>query len=358
MLTVALPAVAQEQLPLVVVEQPQRQDVIQYLESTGTLAAENAVDLVARASGLLEKANFRDGDMVKKGDVVFVIEQEPYQVSLASAQADLRQQEASLTQATSNLERQRSLKDKSVVSASALEDAIAQSEIAKAQVEAARARLRTAEINLDYTEIRAPFDGILSARLADVGAYINGASAQTLATVVQPDPLYVNFTASDRQVVAIRKAMLERNMQVGNFDLPVTVEVSLSSGDGYPFSGPLDYIAPEIDAATGTIALRGLIGNPDRLLSPGIFVKVRIAAARREAALTVPEKAIGNGQEGRFLMVVGEGNRIEQRLVEIGEPVGNGRREILSGLRAGDKVVVRGGAVVEPGETVSVAMAQ
>ncbi|MBR0557036.1 efflux RND transporter periplasmic adaptor subunit [Ciceribacter sp. L1K23] len=353
-LALASGAGAQERLPLVAVEKPKAMDVVQYLQSTGTLAAEQSVDLVARASGLLEKVNFRDGEKVKKGDVIFGIEREPYEISLASAQADVRQQEASLAQAAANLTRQRDLKDKSVVSASALEDAIAQHAIAESQLAAARARLRTAELNLGYTEITAPFDGILSARLADVGAYINGAAAQKLATLVKPDPLHVNFTATDRQVVEIRRRMLERGMQVGNFGLPVSVELSLTDGDGYPFNGPLDYVAPEIDPTTGTMALRGEIANPDLLLSPGMFVKVRVAVAMRPDALTVPERAIGNTQEGRTVLVVGEENRIEQRLVEIGAPAEAGRREIRSGLEPDDRVVIRGGAAVAPGQVVSV----
>lgn len=340
----------------VVVAAPERREVTQYLESTGTLSAENQVDLVARASGLLDKVNFRDGAAVKKGDVVFIIEQEPYQIGLDSAKADLAQAEASHRQAEANLSRQRGLKDKSIVSASVLEDAIAQSEITKAQVAAAQARVRSARLDLEHTEIKAPFDGLLSARSVDVGAYINGASAQKLASVVQTDPLYASFVATDRQVIAIRQALLERDVKMADMQSSIRVEVSLTPGDGFPYSGPLDYIAPQIDASTGTLSVRGLIDNPQNLLAPGMFVRARVPVRYRPNALTVPEKAIGNTQEGRIVLVVGDGDRVEQRRVTLGEPVEGDLREITEGIQASDRVIVEGGDAVSPGDVVSVSV--
>lgn len=344
-------AMAQQAPRKVVAQAPVAARITRHLHSTGRFQPVSGVDLVARVSGTLERVNFPDGAPVRAGDVVFVIEQEPYRIGVASAQADLAQARANLVQASANLARQKELAGRQVVSASTLDSAVAQNDTASAQVAAAEAAVRSAELNLGYTEIRAPFDGILSARTADVGAYINAASAPKLASLVQPDPLYVLFSADEQQVIAIRKALAERQKTLADMG-SIAVEIGVQTETGYPHAGRLDYVAPEFDSNTGTIAVRGVIPNPDRLFVPGMFARVRVPFGEHDA-LTVPDTAIGNAQQGRVVLVLGADNRVEQRRVVPGELTDNGMREIVDGLAAGDRVIVRGGGGLRSGEAVT-----
>jgi RND family efflux transporter MFP subunit len=347
------PALAQETEHKVVVQPPSKQAVTRYLYSTGTIDAVASIDLVARVSGTLEKVNQKDGAAVKKGDVLFVIEQEPYQISVASAQASLDQQNANLKQQQDNLARQQVLQKQNATSASTVESAVAQADSAKALVAAAEANLRSAKLNLSYTEITAPFDGILSAHLSDVGAYINAASTPKLASLVQPDPVRVNFTINEKQVVQIRKALAARKQKLGDLG-PIKVDIGLPSEDAYEYTGTIDYVAPELDAASGTIAVRAVAENKQGLFSPGMFVRVRIAADTVADALVIPQRAISTGQQGENVLVVNKDNHVEFRLVTSGEQLPSGLQEITKGLTADDRVVVEGMDNVQPGDTATI----
>lgn len=351
-LILTVPAMA-EDAQKVVAQPPAKQSVTRYLFSQGTIAAINSVDLVARVSGTLQKVNREDGAAVKKDEVLFVIEQEPYQISVASAQASLDQQNANLTQANSNLTRQQDMQKKNLTATATVEAAVAQAETAKALVAASQAQLQNAQLNLSYTEIKAPFDGILSEHLIDVGAYINAASTPKLASVIQPDPLRVNFTVNEKQVIQIREALAERHKKLGDMG-PIKVEIGLPTDPNYPYSGTIDYIAPELDSSSGTVSVRAMMPNTQRLFSPGMFVRVRIPVVTNADALVIPESAIGNDQEGPTVMTVGKDNRVEAKVVTLGEAAGNGLREIVKGLAATDRVIVQGADNVQPGDAVNV----
>lgn len=334
----------------VVIETATVHQVTRYLHSTGTLRAVNAVDLVARVSGTLEKINFPDGARVRKDDVLFVIEQEPYRISLASAEAERAQAEANLAKTRANLRRQEELSSKQVATIAARETALAEHEVAKAQVASAEAKVRTARLNLRYTEIRAPFDGILAERTVDAGAYVNAASTPKLASLLQPDPIHAVFSANEPQVIEIRKRLLQRNMTVREIGT-IQVELGLQTEDGYPHSGEVDFIAPELDPASGTVTVRAKVGNPDRLFSPGMFVRVRLPLVRRPV-LAIPETAIGNSQGGHTVLTLDSQNRVVLRKVVTGDPLEGGLREIVKGLAAFDRIIVEGAGGVRPGETV------
>jgi RND family efflux transporter MFP subunit len=346
-------ALAAEAGRKVVVQTPSKQAVTRYFFATGTVSAVASVDLVGRVSGTLDKVNRKDGALVRRGDVLFVIEQAPYQIAVQGAQATLDQQNANLTQANENLTRQQDLFSKKATSASTVENAVAQAATTKALVAAAEASLKTAKLNLAYTEIKSPLDGILSARLYEEGAYINAAQTPKLASVIQPDPFRVNFTASEADIIRLRKAIAARKIKVDDL-ATIKVEIGLPSETDYPYPGTLDYIAPDLDATTGTIALRSVAKNVDGLFSPGMFVRLRIPLAKDTDALAVPDRAIGTGQEGSTVLVIGKDGQVETRLVTLGQPLASGLTEIAKGLAASDQVVVEGLDNVQPGDTPTI----
>jgi len=337
--------------PKVTVANPVRQPVTNYLEVTGNTAAINTVDLVARVQGFLEEIHFKDGDTVKKGTVLFTIEPEPYQVKLDQAEAAEDGAAATLKQSEAEYQRQANLAAKDFASKSALDSALATRDSNKANLVQAKANTRTAEINLGYTKVVAPFDGIVTAHLVSVGELV-GTSPTQLATIVQLEPIYVNFNISEEDVLRVRAEMRRRGLTQSDLK-KVPAEVGLQSETGYPHKGLLDYAAPALNTATGTLPVRAIFPNTDRALLPGNFVRVRVPVQQQADALLVPEVALGSDQGGRYVLVVNGDNVVEQRKVGVGQVVGD-QRVIESGLKADDRVVVSGliraipGAKVDP----------
>jgi RND family efflux transporter MFP subunit len=335
--------------PKVTVAHPAQQPVTNYLEVTGNMAAVNSVDLVARVQGFLQEIHYKDGDFVKKGTVLFTIEPEPYQVKLDQAKAAEDGAAATLKQAEAEYKRQADLASRDFASKSTLDQALATRDSAKAGLLQAQTNTRIAEINLSYTQVTAPFDGIVTARLVSVGELV-GTSPTLLAQIIQLDPIWVNFNVSEQDVLRVRAEM--RRQGLGPADLKkVPVEVGLQSETGYPHKGLLDYAAPTLNVATGTLPVRGIFQNADRALLPGNFVRVRVPIQEVPQALLVPEVALGSDQGGRYVLVVNGDNVVEQRKVGVGQIVGE-MRVIETGLTPDDRVVVVGLIRAIPGEKV------
>jgi RND family efflux transporter MFP subunit len=335
--------------PVVKVALPIEQQVTRYLEATGNTAAVNSTNLVARVQGFLQGINYRDGDIVKEGTVLFTIEREPYKLKLVQAKAAEAAAQATLKQTELEYERQVDLAARAVASKAALDNATANRASAQAKLEQARADTAQAGINLGYTEVKAPFDGVVTARLVSLGELVGANGPTQLATIVAIEPIYVNFTISEQDVLRARAEI--RRLGLTQQDLKkVPVEVGLQSDEGYPHKGTLDYFAPSVSQGTGTLALRAILPNTDRLLLPGYFVRVRIAEDEAKALL-VPDAALGSDQGGRYVLVIDKNNVVEPRKVTIGPKVGD-LRVIEKGLAPDDRVVIAGTLRAVPGQKV------
>jgi RND family efflux transporter MFP subunit len=341
--------------PKVTVASPVEQDVTPYFESTGNVAAVNSVDLVARVQGFIQAISYTDGDYVKQGTSLFTIEPEPYRLKVEGAKASIASAKAAYTQAQAEYQRQADLVAKQVASQANYDKALAQRDSAQADLQTAQVNERQAEIDYGYTNVTAPFDGVVSARQVSLGQFVGGGAQPTvLATIVELDPIWVNFNASESDVQRVR-ANLARTGRTTADLLGIPVEVGLQTEEGYPHQGKLDYIAPTVNTATGTLAARATFANADRVLLPGYFVRVRIPG-RAAPALLVPDVALGSDQTGRYVLVVNKDNVVEQRQVEAGQRVGD-LRVIQHGLGKDDRVIVGGIMRAIPGQKVEAATA-
>jgi RND family efflux transporter MFP subunit len=336
--------------PKVTVALPLQQKVTRYLEATGYAAAVNTTNLVARVQGFLQEIKYKDGDLVKQGATLFVIEPEPYKLKLEQAQAAEAGAQATLKQAEAEYERQVELASRQVATKVALDNATANKDSALARLKQAQVDTKQAAINLGYTQVKAPFDGIVTARLVSLGELVGANGPTQLATIVQTNPIYVNFSINEQEVLNIRADM--RRLGITQEELKqFPIEVGLQTDAGYPYRGTLDYVAPAIDRATGTLAVRAILQNESGVLVPGNFVRVRVGAADEHDSLLVPDAALGSDQGGRYLLVVGKDDMVEQRKVTIGPRVGE-LRVIDSGLEPGDRVVIAGVLRAIPGQKV------
>lgn len=291
--------------PQVGVAHPVQQKVRSYLEGTGNTVAVNQIDLVARVKGFLSAIEYQDGAAAARGQTLFVIEQAPYQAQLQQAQASLQIAQASLAQTQAEFDRQQTLVRQNVTSQSNLDQARAARDTAQGNVQNAQGGVTIAAINLGYTNVAAPFDGVVTQHLASVGALVGASGDTKLATLVQLKPIYAAFNVSEQDVLRIRAALKARRLTQADFDR-IPIEVGLMDEQGYPHAGVLQYIAPELDPATGTILVRGVFDNADRGLLPGLFVRVRVPITEQpQTALLVP-RPHPRQQPGRPLRAGGE----------------------------------------------------
>ncbi|AGK58390.1 RND family efflux transporter MFP subunit [Hyphomicrobium denitrificans 1NES1] len=336
--------------PKIEVAQPLKQTVTRYLDATGNTAAVNSTTLVARVQGFIQAIKYNDGDLVKAGDVLFIIEQKPYQLSLEQAEAGQSSAVADTKKAEADYKRQVDLAAKNIASQATLDQATAAKDAAVAKQKQSDVDIEQAKLNLSYTEVKAPFDGIVTSREVSLGQLVGAGSPTTLATIVQLDPIYVNFAVSETDVQDIRSSMRANGLTRDDLK-KVPIEVGLQSEQGYPHKGTLDYAAPSVTAATGTLMVRGVLPNQDRALLPGYFVRVRVPRAEEPNMLLVPDRVIGSDQSGRYVLVANKDDELEQRKVMLGQQVGD-LRVIEKGLKPEDRVVISGLMSVVPGEKI------
>jgi RND family efflux transporter MFP subunit len=336
--------------PKVEVGLPVQRSITRYIEATGNTAPIKNVDLVARVQGVLQSINYQDGSFVKEGTTLFTIEPDTYKLKLEQAQAAEAGAQASVKQAEADFKRQSDLVQRQAVSQATLDTSTSNRDNAQANLQQAQVNTRIAEVNFGYTNVVAPFDGIVSAHLVSVGELVGAASPTQLATIVALDPIYVNFNVNEQDVLRVRQEARRRGLTSNDLKT-FPIEVGLQTDSGYPHKGNLDYAAPTLTQSTGTLAVRGVLPNPDRVLLPGYYVRVRVPFEQQANALLVPDVALGSDQAGRYVLVVNGENVVEQRKVQTG-PLEGDLRVIESGLKADDRVVTAGLLRAIPGQKV------
>ncbi len=341
--------------PKVAVAKPLQKPAVHYDEATGNTAALNAVDLVARVQGYLEKINYQDGARVKQGTLLFEIQRNTYEAQLEQAKASLASAQATALNDEINYQRVITLgrQGNLAVTQQQIDTAKATLDAANASVENAKASVELATINLGYTRVAAPFDGVVTRHLADIGSLVGYSVPTTLATILQIQPIYVYFTVSESVVLRYRRQLAEEGRSRENYH-KVPVEIGLMTDTGYPIGGHLDYVSPQVNSATGTLEVRAIFENKDGRLLPGLFVRLRVPQPQQqpESALWVDETAIGQNQLGEYLLTLGKDNVVEQRQIKTAESEG-GLKAVESGLTPNDWVVTSGIQRAVPGQKVN-----
>jgi RND family efflux transporter MFP subunit len=316
------------------------QTVSESLVITGNAEAVSQVKLIARVPGYLEQIHFQDGELVKKDDLLFTIQQDQYRDQLQQAQGQLEAQKVLRDHAKLETERYTALLKKHATSQVDVDHWVFQEKTAEANIVAAEAQVALAELNLGYTEVKAPFDGQMSKHLIDPGNMVGGDAQQgSLAEIMQLDPIYVVANISSEQALQIRQNLDQRRLTLDELH-QIPVAAALSDETGFPHRGTVEYVAPQIDPKTGTLYVRGIMRNPNRTLLPGMFVNIQLPMGKvARSALLAPQSALQEDQGGRYLMVVSEDDLVQKRYVQLGETVGD-LQVVISGLGRSDRIVV------------------
>lgn len=338
--------------PEVTVAKAISRDLTEWDEYVGRIAAIDDVELRARVNGYLEKTHFKDGQMVKKGDLLFTIDPRPYQALVDKAAARLSEAEAALALADSNLKRAESLLKSNGISAEEVDIRRGNEQAATAEVQAAKADLAAANLDLEFTRVKAPIDGRIDRDLVTPGNLVSGGSdgATLLTTIVSVDPIHCYFEADESDY--LKYVRLDREgKRPSSRDTANPVELGLADEEGFPHKGKMDFVENAIDRDTSTIQGRAIFDNPDKTLTPGLFARVRLRGEVLENAVQIPDGAIGRDQAENFVWVVDEKNIANRRAIKTGSLI-DGLRVVSEGLEAGERIVVNGLQRVRPGISV------
>lgn len=335
--------------PAVTVATVQTQDVSPQNRLIGRVEAVQSVDLRARVEGVLEKMAFQEGQTVKQGQLLYVIEQDTYQAAVAHAQAAVESAQATLKQAAVNLARYQDLAAHANASRAQLDAAVAQNSTAAAAVSSAEADLRTAQINLGFTTITAPIDGRIGRTAFTAGNVVNAGSG-ALARIVQLDPIRVVFSVSERDYVSQTTEAGGASLQQMGAQFVPTLQ--LSNGADYAQPGKLEFIENQVDPNTGTIALRAVFPNPEAVLVPGETVNITVRPAQSKLQPVVPISAVEENRDGKFVLLVDNANKVVRQPIKAGPQVDQ-NWAVEDGLKGGERLIVEGLQKVQPGMTVN-----
>jgi multidrug efflux system membrane fusion protein len=325
------------------------QSVTEWDEFSGRVRAIDRVEIRPQISGLITEVHFSDGQLVKKGDLLFTIDPRPFQAALTHAQADLAAAQARVALAEINNKRNQNLIASHAIAQSELDttnNALAESQAA---VKADEAAVQTAQINLAYTAITAPVTGRVSRAEITVGNLVNdGVNAPVLTRLVSVSPVYVEFEVDEQTYLKYAANGASGNSGVGR----IPVQMGLANQDGYPRTGRLESLDNQLDTTSGTIRVRAAFDNPTGDLTPGLYAKVRTGGSASESAILVDDRAVGTDQDKKFVMVIDADNKANYRAVELG-PMVNGLRVVRSGLHKDERIVVNGLQRVRPNSIVA-----
>jgi RND family efflux transporter MFP subunit len=335
---------------VVTVSQPLERKVTDFVNFTGRTAAVESVEVRARVSGYIEEVSFQPGQEVKAGQALFKIDPTIYRAAVAKAQADVNLYDAQVKLAVSELERSRRLFTNQAIAREDYEKAQATQQQAIASLAAAKAALTTAQQNLAWTTVSSPIAGKTGVNLLTKGNLVV-ADQTLLTTVVSQDPMYVYFDVDEATVLRVQK-LIREGKATSYQKAAYPIDVGLANEAGYPHHGIIDFVSNQLNRATGTLSVRGQLPNPDRVMTTGLFARVRLPIGRPHPAVLVTDRALGSDQGQRYLLLVDDKNEVGRRDVEIGGLHDGALREITSGVQPTDWVVVEGLLRVRPGITV------
>jgi RND family efflux transporter MFP subunit len=339
--------------PLVTVSPPLAAHAVNWTTFTGQFAAIDDVEIRAQVSGYLTEIHFTDGQIVHKGDLLFVIDPRPYQIQLEQAQASVLTARAQLALADKEVHRIAALQNSGAVTPEQLDERVQQQAAAQAAVETANAAVQAAHLNLEFCHITAPFSGRISNHRVSIGALIAGgasaASSTLLTTLVSLDPIYVNFQMSESDYLAYEHYV---HSATPNQPASNIVQAALSDEAGFPHTGTLNFVDNQIDPNSGTIQARARFPNHDLFITPGEFAQLRLPVTHSEPVLLVPDAALQADQSNQVVMTVAPDGTIVPKIVQTGDMV-DGLREIQSGISRSDKIVIDGLMRAYPGMKVS-----
>jgi len=328
--------------------------ITEWDEYSGRFEASNRVEVRARVSGFLEKVNFSDGQMVEKGQVLFVIDQRPFRIELERAKAGYEQALASLKTAEDNYNRVESLKETGALSTEEYDRRKQAFVHARASLELAAASVDHAKLNLEFTEVKAPISGLVSRDKVNEGNIIDGGSANStlLTTIVATSPIHFYFTESESEYLKyVRLAKEGKRGNARSEGIPVMIK--LSDEEQFMHNALLDFVDNEIDEQSGTIESRAVMDNNDHLLEPGMFGKARISGSEEHKALMIPDEIIGTNQSLRYVYVLDEEHKVSSRNLTLGPLHSNGLRIVRSGLQPKDQLIINNLQKIRPGMPVS-----
>lgn len=340
--------------PAVTVSAPLEESVTRYDEFTGRFRAVERVEVRARVNGYLDEIRFTDGELVEKGDMLFVIDQRPYQIALEQARANLKNARTRLELAQKELERAKDLRSTGAVSQELIDRRNQEYLSAEAAVSSAEAAVHSAALDLEFTEVKAPVSGKISENFVSVGNLVSGglSSATLLTRIVSLDPIYFTFETSEDKLIRYMKSGSFKSDVSITPEEPQTVTSRLLGEERFVHEGTLDFIDNEIDQSTGTLQVRAVFPNNDLSLVPGMFAKARFSATGQHRELLIPDKAIGSDQAQRYVLTVDDSSKVSRKFVKTGS-LYNNLRIIEEGLSKADRVIVDGLGKVQPGQKVT-----
>jgi RND family efflux transporter MFP subunit len=340
--------------PLVSVSQPVQREIVEWDEYTGRFDAVETVEMRARVSGHLTDVRFKDGQRVKQGDLLFVIDKRPFERALEQAQAELFAATTKVENANLDIVRGKPLVERQIISGKTFDDRMSIVRDAQAAVKVAEAKVRSAELDLSFTSIDSPITGRISRTLVTAGNWVSAggtANATLLTTIVSQDPIYIYFDVSENNHIKYKR-LAERGVGSGAADLGAVVEIGLPDERGFPHKARLDFLDNRLDQGTATLRARAVVANPTEFFSPGLFARVRVTGTAPYAAVLLPDVAIGTDQTNKFIFAVGEDGTVVRRNVKLG-PLHEGMRVVREGVAADEWVIIRGLQRARPGNKVT-----